>query len=152
MSETTSTLSKPNFLGLDHLKLPAKDLLKTTWFYTEVLPFKRELKWDHKTHTPESRLFATMLSCHELGDITMEIRHNEDWAEKTTGVDHITWRVPTRKDLEHWQKWFVEKGVKRSNIFTGMKGWVLCAEDPDRRIVRVVSSSLHSRLGSLLMA
>lgn len=143
MSENTSTLSRPNFLGLDHLKLPAKDIEKTTWFYTEVLPFNRESKWDHKTPAPESRLFATMLSCHELGDITMEIRHNEDWAEKTVGVDHITWRVGTRKDLEHWQEWFRGKGVKHSKIFTGFKGWVLAAEDPDGRIVRLVRFPIY---------
>lgn len=73
----------------------------------------------------------------------MEIRHNEAWADKTFEVDPITWRVDRYSDLEDWQEWFTEKDVKHSRIFTGMKGWVLAAEDPDGRIVRLHTSEEH---------
>ena len=122
------------------MKLPAKDVLKTTKFYTEVLPFQRDLKLDHQTPPPESRLFATIL-CWE--EVKLEIRQNEDWAEKTVGVDHITWTVDKREDLEHWTKWLDEKGVNHSRIFTGFSGWAMSVEDPDGRIVRLYTKEEH---------
>ena len=49
----------------------------------------------------------------------------------------MTWGVDKRADLEEWGVWFDAHGVKRSKIFTGIKGWVMGCEDPDGRIVRL---------------
>lgn len=74
---------------------------------------------------------------HTPTSLLLELRHVPDRAEAQKGLDPITWGVGTRADLEEWGKWLDQHSVKRSRIFTGIKGWVMGAEDPDGRIVRL---------------
>lgn len=75
--------------------------------------------------------------------ILCEIRHNEDQAEAQQGWDPITFGVRTRADLEVTRKWFEANGVECSRVFTGLKGWVIGALDPDGKIVRVYCEEEH---------
>lgn len=126
--------SESSFRGINHLKLPATSLRKTVAFYTQILPFKYLPHYDH--FTPDHKLFAQMVM-YEPKNLIVELRHEPEQAEKQKGWDPITWGCGTRKDLDEWAAWFDANGVKRSKIFTGIKGWVMGAEDPDGRIVRI---------------
>jgi catechol-2,3-dioxygenase len=123
---------KPRFNGINHLKLPVKNIHDTLTFYTKVLPFEWQPKWNH--FTPDHELFAVMFT---HGDLIVEARHLPDQAEQQRGWDPITWGVPRKSDLEDWAARFDEHGVKHSKIFTGIKGWVMGAEDPDGKVVRL---------------
>lgn len=69
--------------------------------------------------------------------LILELRYSPAQALAQKGWDPITWGVGSRADLEAWGLWFDEKKVRRSRVFTGVKGWVMGAEDPDGRIVRL---------------
>lgn len=51
--------------------------------------------------------------------------------------------MQTVKDLEGWEKWLDGKGVRRSKVLKGVKGWVLCCEDPDGKIVKFYTEESH---------
>jgi catechol-2,3-dioxygenase len=129
-----------SFLGINHLKLPVHNLEKSLEWYTNVLPLKHEAKWNH--YTPQHELFAVMV-VHEPTSLILELRHVPEHAKKHQGWDPITWGCRTRQDLEEWASWLDHKSVKRSKVFTGIKGWVLACEDPDGKIVRFYCDEEH---------
>ena len=119
-------MKRPAIWGVNHLKLAAKDVKTTQVFYTDVVGLEYIPEFDHKT--AQGELFAVMLKIpHNDTEILVEVRHNQDQAEKQQGWDPITWGVRRKKDLDTWRVWFEERDVKCSKVFTGLKGWVLCA-------------------------
>jgi catechol 2,3-dioxygenase-like lactoylglutathione lyase family enzyme len=129
-----------SFLGINHLKIPVFDLEATKTFYSTVLPLKYVPKYDH--FTPAHELFAIMLT-HEATNLIVEFRHDPVNAEAQKGWDPVTWETETRQDLEDWGEWFEKCGIKHSKVFTGIKGWVIAAEDPDGKIVRLYCNEEH---------
>jgi hypothetical protein len=73
----------------------------------------------------------------------LKIRHNPEQTEIQKGWDPVTWSIGSRKDLEKWGAWFDEKEFRHSTVLTGMKGWVMAAEDPDGKIVRLYTMEEH---------
>ncbi|KAI8635340.1 hypothetical protein F5Y19DRAFT_7998 [Xylariaceae sp. FL1651] len=137
MSSSTSMPSKPaRPLTIHHLKLPAADLAKTYSFYTQVLPFEAVPSLNH--YTQSGKLYGAIFT--NGAGLLVEIRQNADHAAAQKGFDPITWGVPARADLEAWATWLESQGVKQSRILTGVKGWVLCFEDPDARFVRLYTT------------
>ncbi|KAF4439755.1 hypothetical protein F53441_12500 [Fusarium austroafricanum] len=61
-----------SFNGINHLKLPCNDILKTEKFYETIFPITRILKYNH--YTPDHKLFAIMLQ-HEPTKLIIELRH-----------------------------------------------------------------------------
>jgi catechol-2,3-dioxygenase len=56
---------------------------------------------------------------------------NDEFSEFRTGLDHLSWRVPGRAELETWAKHFEQKGVSYSPITDAPYGSVLVFRDPD---------------------
>lgn len=75
--------------------------------------------------------------------LLLEIRDRPAQAIKERGWDPVSWAVDTKKNLEERRSYFVAAGVPCSRIFTAVKGWVLCAEDPDERSGRNISYTLE---------
>jgi hypothetical protein len=123
-----------SFNGINHLKLPCQSINVTHDFYVNVFPFTPLPQYDH--FTPNHELFAKMFT-HAATKLIVEVRYCPNEAAAQKGWDPITYGVGTRKDLEDWAEWLDACEVKRSRIFTGIKGWLMACEDPDRRIVRL---------------
>jgi catechol 2,3-dioxygenase-like lactoylglutathione lyase family enzyme len=135
MVDSITKISMPaSFKGVNHLKLASSNVKTTHDFYTTIFPFTPQPHYDH--FTPEHRLFAKMF-IHEPSKLIVEIRYEPSQAAAQKGWDPVTYGVGTRKDLEEWERWLDSKGVRRSRIFTGIKGWVMACEDPDGKIVRL---------------
>ncbi|KAK8877365.1 VOC family protein [Apiospora arundinis] len=143
----------PRLLGLNHLKLASHDILATRDFYTTVFPFTPLPAYDHRR--ADGSLFAVMFR-HDLkpagtgtgsgtgtGNTLIEARHNSQQAAAQVGWDPVTWGVGTRADLDDWARWLDLKGVEHSRVLRGVKGWVLCARDPDGKIVRLYTEEEH---------
>lgn len=88
-----------NFLGINHIKLPSTDILRTYDFYTSIFPFKKVPEYEH--YNANGGLFAVMFR-HEPTALIVEIRKNTAQAQAQVGWDPIIWGVSTRKDLEEW--------------------------------------------------
>ncbi|KAK3045868.1 hypothetical protein LTR09_012599 [Extremus antarcticus] len=140
-------MSRPNFIGINHLKFAAADILKTKNFYCSIMNFGYLADYDHRM--PSGELFAVMLQLEHTTSsgattpILVEIRHNEAQAKAQQGWDLVTIGVRTKDDLDACKSWFEANGVECSRVFTGPKGWVLAALDPDGKIVRVYCDEEH---------
>jgi hypothetical protein len=120
MPEQSSTPSVPrSFNGINHLKLPAQSLTKTTDFYMRIFPFTALPQYDH--FTPDHRLFACMFT-HAPTGLLVEVRYAPEQARAQRGWDPITWDVSKRADLEAWGAWLDANAVPRSRTFTGCQG------------------------------
>ncbi len=138
-SETTS--SKPTgLLGLHHFKLAAKDLKVTYDFYIDVFSFTPLSQLDHRDK--QGNLFAALFE-HTPTKLRVEVRQNRPQAEVQARWDPITWRVAGRQDLEEWAAFLDSKGVKHSRVLKGAQGWVLVAEDPDGKFVKLYTDEEH---------
>jgi catechol 2,3-dioxygenase-like lactoylglutathione lyase family enzyme len=131
-------MARPVLSGVHHIKLAASDIRKTQAWYTDILGLKYIPQYDHKT--ADGDLFAVLLS---LDQMLVEVRLDATQAQKDEGWNPITWAVPLRKDLEEWKAWFELNGVKCSRVFVGLKGWVVCALDPDGKMVRIYCDEAH---------
>ncbi|KAK8073670.1 hypothetical protein PG994_004569 [Apiospora phragmitis] len=112
-----ATSMPPSILGLNHLKLASRNPHATQSFYTTVFPFTPLPHYDH-----------------HLADGT---------AAAQVGWDPVTWGVNARADLEAWSRWLDAQNVEHSRVLRGVKGWVLCARDPDGKIVRLYTEEEH---------
>ncbi|KAI0965616.1 hypothetical protein F4678DRAFT_451995 [Xylaria arbuscula] len=136
-SSPTPIPSKPTGpLTIHHLKLPAADLSKTYDFYTKVLPFQAIPSLNH--YTASGKLYGAIFS--NVAGLFVEVREDAKQTATQKGFDPITWGVPARNDLQIWAAWLASQGVKHSRILMGVKGWVLCFEDPDARFVRLYTT------------
>ncbi|KAK8068068.1 40S ribosomal S3 protein0 [Apiospora saccharicola] len=111
-----------SFRGLNHLKLASVDLGATATFYTTIFPFTYLPHYDH--HRADGSVFAVMFR-HEASGILVEARQNPAQAAAQVGWDPVT------------------RGVDHSRVLRGVKGWVLCARDPDGKIVRLYTEEEH---------
>ncbi|KAK8109862.1 hypothetical protein PG999_007999 [Apiospora kogelbergensis] len=150
-----TSIKPPSLLGLNHLKLASHDILATRDFYTTVFPFTYLPDYDHRR--ADGSLFAVMFR-HDVapmgrvlgrgtatgtGNTLIEARQNSAQAKAQVGWDPVTWGVSTRADLDDWSRWLDQKGVEHSRVLKGVKGWVLCARDPDGKIVRLYTEEEH---------
>jgi catechol-2,3-dioxygenase len=124
----------PSFNGIHHLKLPCHSITATHDFYTRILPFEPQPQYDHLNVA--GQLFAKIF-LHKASNLLIEVRYHPAQATAQKGWDPITFGVSKRKDLDDWGSWFDTNGVKRSRVFMGLKSWILAAEDPDGKIVRL---------------
>lgn len=133
--------SKRCILGIHHIKLPSSNIDRTMHFYTTHLSFTHHSQLDH-IDAATGVVYAKILQ-HESSGVMLEIRHHPAQAEKERRWDPITWAVEGREDLKIWRRHFEGAGVECSRVLTGAKGWVLCAADPDGRVVRLYTREEH---------
>ena len=137
-------MSRPTLpWGINHIKIPAKDTIKTKDWYVNTLGLEYLPELDHKRQNGE--LFAVMLKFPEGSPTThwVEIRLNPAQAEAQKGWDPVTYGVKTKKDLDEWKTCLESQGVTCSPVFTGLQAWVLCVLDPDGKIVRLYCDETH---------
>ena len=140
LASDPSAPQRPSLNGINHLKLPSTNILETLDFYTTVLPMVHLPQYNH--YTPQHKLFAVMFQ-HPSTGLLVEVRNAPEQAVQQKCFDPITWGVSLKKDLDDWALWLDHCSVKRSKVLTGIKGWVLCCEDPDGRQVRFYCDEEH---------
>ncbi|KAK4501074.1 hypothetical protein PRZ48_006880 [Zasmidium cellare] len=132
----------PTLGGIHHIKLPVTSIEQTLPFYTDILGLKRIAAYDHINKQGER--FAVILESNHRGvPMLVELRKNPQQAEKQRHTNPIVWAVSKRDDLDVWRDWLEKEEVKCSKVFTGIKGWVLCALDPDEKMVRLYCDEPH---------
>lgn len=122
-----------DFTGVNHVAFTVRDLAKSSAWYSEVLGLTKigELP-------DEGGRGAKVLLRHPGSGLVIVLcahRSNpgEPFSEFRTGLDHLSFTVPNRAELDAWQRRFAERGVTHSPIYespTG-RGTVLVFRDPD---------------------
>ncbi|MDI2128895.1 VOC family protein [Yinghuangia seranimata] len=118
----------PGHTGFSHVSLSVTDLAESVRWYTEVLDFAELTAMEG--HGYEERIcvhpsgFALGLQQHEAND-------GATFDPARTGLDHLSFAVADRAELDSWTARLAAHGVKHSPIAETPFGAVLCFRDPD---------------------
>ena len=124
-----STTVRPTVTGVHHFSITVRDLEVSIPWYEQVFALTKVMDEPHEGgHAvvllhPESMLFFG-LHAHDAN-------RGESFAETRTGLDHISFGVSTRAELEAWMTRFDQLGVTYSPIADVSYGSVLVFRDPD---------------------
>lgn len=127
----------PELSGISHIDLTVTDRDRSERFYTEVIGFEVVRRADE----PGVRV-ADM----RHRDLDVEVCAREPVAgdgspfdELRTGLDHLSFRVATRAELERWQEHFDRRGVPYTPIVDAPYGSVVVFRDPDNIQLELMS-------------
>ena len=119
----------PELAGISHIDLSVTDIERSLPFYTDVLGFEvlgreqgggRTMVLMSHPGLPN----GVCLNEHRGSD-------RSEFDERRAGLDHLSFRVASRAELEAWQRTFETHGVSHSPIAETPFGPVLVFRDPD---------------------
>jgi glyoxylase I family protein len=121
----------PRIAGFSHLSFTVTDLERSTAWYREVLGFDldSEVKADtfrrHRMRHPDASITVT-LTQHDAGS-------GDPFDERRTGMDHVSFAVPTMEDILEFKERFEQRGVVHSDIRATVSGagGAITFRDPD---------------------
>jgi glyoxylase I family protein len=119
----------PELDGISHIDLSVTDIERSLPFYVDVLGFEVLGREEGADRTMVLMAHSGLSN----GVCLNEHREGEDSAfdERRAGLDHVSFRVASREQLEAWQRTFDENGVSHSPIADTPFGPVLVFRDPD---------------------
>jgi glyoxylase I family protein len=117
--------------GFSHLSLTVTDLDRSTEWYREMLGFAVDSRVEGDTFNrnrlrhPDAGITLT-LTAHAEGS-------GDRFDERRTGMDHVSFAVPTIDELHDMKARFVENGVDHSEVkpIASGAGGVITFRDPD---------------------
>ena len=119
----------PELLGVAHVDLTVRNPRGSARWYQEVLGLVLLEELDDGGHSmvllqhPPSRL-TVCLGCHPRSPRDL-------FDERRTGLDHLSFLVSDRAELEAWQERLEALGVEHTPIQDVQYGSVLVFRDPD---------------------
>jgi glyoxylase I family protein len=121
----------PELAGISHIDLTVTDRDRSERFYTEVLGFEVVRRVDQ----PDLGFRLADLR-HPGVPVEMCVRQptagdGSPFDEFRTGLDHLSFLVPSRAELERWQEHLERNGATYTPIVDAPYGAVLVFRDPD---------------------
>ena len=118
-----------------HVRLTVTDIERSRAFYDDVfgLPVAFELPADADEQTREQLAFLFGGVIYALGDSLLGLRPvgSEGFDEDRTGLDHVSFAVDSRADLDAAAAMLDERGVAHSGVKDIGVGAILEFRDPD---------------------
>jgi glyoxylase I family protein len=117
--------------GFHHVALTVRDAAKSAAFYAKVFGFVTVLELPdtdgrglkHVLAHPESRTILG-LSVHQTND-------GSAFSEFRTGLDHLSFGVSSRAELDAWMAKLDELGIEHSDVSSSAVGDLITLRDPD---------------------
>jgi glyoxylase I family protein len=115
--------------GVHHVVFTVRDADRSAQWYTGLLGMKVVSQRDDDA--VRSRLLVHPDSGLVVG-LRQDLGHADGaFDEFRTGLDHVSFRVPSRQDLEDWQERLSDAGVHFTPIVDTPSGSVIVFRDPD---------------------
>lgn len=120
----------PDFPALNHVALTVRDLTTSVPWYAAL--FDAEPAIDEDTdpdmhHTVWIVGDGTLIGLHQHGTTAPP----EAFSEIRIGLDHVSFGLPTRTDLEKWSRRLDELGIPHAGIKDASYGSGVSFRDPD---------------------
>jgi catechol 2,3-dioxygenase-like lactoylglutathione lyase family enzyme len=125
----------PAITGVSHVSLTVSDLGKSEAWYRDVLGFQKLLEVDEG-----GGRIRSVLAHPDSGALIPLVRHENSYgdlfSELRTGLDHLSFGVSGRDELEAWQRHLDDLGVEHGPIAEaepapGMRFALIAFRDPD---------------------
>jgi catechol 2,3-dioxygenase-like lactoylglutathione lyase family enzyme len=117
--------------GIHHVALTVTDVPRARDFYTRVLGFQVMAEIGPKTIMSNG---STILAINGAYDAT-QVPSNDRFTENRAGLDHVSFAVPSRAQLENALQVFDSNNVSHGEINdlspAGLPLFVLAFRDPD---------------------
>jgi catechol 2,3-dioxygenase-like lactoylglutathione lyase family enzyme len=131
----------PDIVGLHHVSLPASDCVVSSDWYERVLGFSRVLVEE------EEDAVTTVALQHDC-DVLLYLRRDSRSAEALRTAQPgpaLSFRVPSRDDLDAWDRHLATLGVRHSAPHQVHLGWAVDIEGPDALHIQLHT---HERLSA----
>lgn len=127
-----------------HVRLTVSDIARSRAFYEGVfdLPIAVQMPPEADEATREQFEFLFGGVIYQLGDCLLGLRPVADdtFDEDRTGLDHLSFAVADRHDLESAVSTLDEHGVAHGGIKDIGAGWILEFRDPDNIALEVFAA------------
>jgi catechol-2,3-dioxygenase len=119
----------PEFTGVSHIGLTISDVERSKAWYSDVLGWQMLMEGtdEHGTTSPS-------VSCPAqsgLDSANTPEGSGEAFSPERTGLDHASFTVASRQELDEWASHLAEKGAAYSEIVEAPYGQLLSFKDPD---------------------
>ncbi|MGO9560132.1 MAG: VOC family protein [Acidimicrobiales bacterium] len=119
----------PEFTGVSHIGLTISDVERSKAWYSDVLGWQmlQEGTDEHGIHFA----FGFLPGSVGLGLRQHPEGSGDAFAPERIGLDHASFAVASREELDGWASHLAEKGAVYSEIVEAPYGHVLSFKDPD---------------------
>jgi catechol 2,3-dioxygenase-like lactoylglutathione lyase family enzyme len=121
----------PTITGVHHVALTVRDAATSVQFYTDVFGFVPVLELPDESGRGLKRILAHAESRTILGLSVHGSNDGSAFTEFRTGLDHLSFGVPSRAELDAWGARFDELGIEHSAVRTTPVGDLMTVRDPD---------------------
>jgi glyoxylase I family protein len=121
----------PDIAMIHHVGVTVTDVERSTLWYTEVFGFTKLMEETH----PDGTGYVVVLGKPDwstcIGLHTHPANQSEPFSETRTGLDHISFLVPSRAELDAWETRLTELAVEHSPVSNQSGYSVLAFRAPD---------------------
>lgn len=124
----------PSMTGYHHLGLTVRDVELSEDWYGKVFGFQRVFVEPHHGGTGYAVVMTIPGTSIFMGLDKHDAHEGERFAEHRTGLDHLSFGVASRDDIDHWIEHLDALGIEHSNVNDVTEPFAaatLCLRDPD---------------------
>jgi len=124
-------VSQPRIAGVSHVDLSVTDLATSTAWYQELLGMVELFGHRNDERGYEVKYFIEPNSGVVMGFEQHDANPGSPFDERRVGLDHLSWAVESREELDAWLARLNERGIPHSGIAEQDMWDVLVFRDPD---------------------
>lgn len=123
-------MTTPTITGISHIDLTVTDLDRSEAFYTDLLGATRLMDGRNDDHHFASRYLVHPASMVVIG-LVLHDGETTPYHERQIGLDHLSFNVSSREELDAFKAKFEADGIPHSDIHSDDMWDVLPLRDPD---------------------